>query len=303
MSSRSQFGGSYRAFDFAYGINPSVAPLIVNSGPAATGSGTLIVVSPQTNIADGTILLPLNTNAPINVGSNSGFDTNITPSAVSVTGGSPPPFATSSVTGTFTFLHGQGDLISSATVGLQEALNFAGSVGGGNVIVDKRWVLFGGTQAMIAAATFPAGVGLIDNRFGANFTQYTYTLTNAQILSLSSTPVQLLPAPGTNSYWQVNTANLINLCTGTAYTAGGAITIGYGSTTPTNALSGTIAATFLTTPTATQVIELGSGLTTAGGIAATNVLNKGIFINNASANFTTGTGTLQVVLNVSNILT
>lgn len=304
----SNIAGIFNAFDFAYGINPRVPALLcVNGSPtAASSSGTITVAVPTVNLSDGTILSPLSTNAPVTVGSDSGIDVSVTPSAVSVTLGSPAPYGQSSFTASFTYAHGNGDEIRSATAGLQEALNYASTKGGGLVVIDAAWTAAGGTQAMVASATFPANVGLWDNRFGIDYGSFTYTLTNAQVIAMETTPVFLLPAPGANSYWQVNSANLININAGTAFTSGGVITIGYGTNQTTiaanTAVSGTVAASFLTTPTATEVIQVGSGLTSA--TAGTLVLNKPVGITNGTGVFAGGTGaSLQVVLQVANITT
>ena len=71
------------------------------------------------------------------------------------------------MTATFSNAHGTGDPISSGTFGLQEAINAAAGFGGGTVIIDARWALFGGTNAMIAAAVLPSGVTIQDNRGGS----------------------------------------------------------------------------------------------------------------------------------------
>lgn len=293
------FAGMYRALDYAYGV-VGVPGLQVDQPASTTGSTqTLNLAFGTVTLGDGTVIAPLNTNAPINIGTGSNADT-VTPSAVS----DPTPSVYQSTTltaTTFSHSHGTGDLVASATVGLQEALNDAGAAGGGVVIVDAGWVKAGGTQAMLVAASIPANVGLWDNRYGADYGAYTYTLTSTQILAFPTTSVELLPAPGTNSYWQVANANLISLGGGTTYTGGSALTIGYGSTVPTNALSGTVAATLLTTGTAVEVIEVGSGLTSL--TAGTAVLNKGIYINSATTAFAAGTGSLQIVMNVANITT
>ena len=69
-------------------------------------------------------------------------------------------------TATFANAHGEGDPVASATVGLQEAINFMQNLGGGKVIVDAQWVAAGGTQAMINAAVFasPKIVDILDYR-------------------------------------------------------------------------------------------------------------------------------------------
>src|SRR5271170_6207533 len=165
MGYPSRFAGHYNAGEFAYGINKTTPPLLVIAGPQATGSGTLTLTGATTQTNDGTVFSPLNTNAPITVGGNSNTET-VTPSAVSVIGGNPSPYSQSTVTASFTYLHGNGDSVRSGTCGLQEAINYAASKGGGIVIVDAGWTMLGGTDAMIEAAVEGAGVSIQDNRTG-----------------------------------------------------------------------------------------------------------------------------------------
>jgi hypothetical protein len=290
-----KFAGLFNAGEFAYGINKTTPALQVIGGPNTTvGAQALQLAFGYTQTNDGLVFNPLNTNAPITVGGNSSTET-ITPSAVS--NSTPTVYSSSSLTGTFAYLHGNGDSIRSGTCGLQEALNYAGSIGGGTVIIDAGWVALGGTQAMLVAATVPANVGIWDNRYGADYSQFTTTLTSTQIFNMATTAVELLPAPNALAYWQVNSANLINLYATTSYTGGSAMTIGYGTTVATNALSGTVAAAFLTTPTSSEVIQVGSGLTT--NVASTAVLGKGVYIANSTTAFAAGSGTLQVCLNAA----
>lgn len=298
----SSFAGLYKAVAYAYGVVSSIPGLKVdNPGgvTADTSTQTLNVAFGSVSLADGTVITPLATNAPVTIGSDSGADT-VTPSAVN--NGTPQVYQATTLTATtFGHSHGTGDNIASATVGLQEALNAAGNAGGGVVIVDADWVAAGGTQAMLVAASIPANVGLWDNRYGADYGAYTYTLTSTQILAFPTTSTELLPAPSADAYWQVNSANLISLGGGTTYTGGSALSITYGTGTTPLAVSGTIADTLLTTGTAVEVIEVGSGLTSL--TAGTEVLGKGIYINSSTTAFAAGTGELQIVLNVGLITT
>ena len=123
------------------------------------------------------------------------------------------------------------------------------------------------------------------------------TLTNAQVLALNATPVLLLPAPGTGLFYDVLKATLVDENTGTAYASGGVLTVGYGTTAATNALASTVAAAFLTSGTTMQEINE-SGVLNAV-LTAANVLNQPIYITNATGAFTTGTGTLKVILEYS----
>lgn len=294
MGCPSHFAGYYNAGEFAYGINKTTPALMVIGGPNTTsGAQALQIAFGYTQTNDGTVFNPLNTNAPILVGGNSSTET-VTPSAVSAS--TPTIYNSSSLTGTFTYLHGNGDMIRSGTCGLQEALNYAGSNGGGIVIVDAGWTLLGGTDAMLEAATEVSGVSVQDNRTGGEVTDITITLTAAQVNTMFTTPVALLPAPAAGSFYVVSQAILVNENAGMAWTSGGAITIGYSNANPgsPNALSGTIAATFLTTPIVKQILTLAGAQIASAAESTVDAL--GIFISNATGVFATGTGVLKVRL-------
>ena len=297
MAIISTFAGRTSANSFAYGVNTTApAGLLVLSGSSATSSSYTLVCQPQKSVNPNLASCVPTTTTPITVGVGSVSET-VTPSAVST-----DQLGNILITATFTYGHQAGDMVRSGTVGLQEALNAVSGYGGGVVVVDGAWTKLGGTQAMLLAAVIPADVDIEDLRFGIADGNYTTTLTVAQVTAMPTTSVELLPAPGANSYWQVTEASVVCLSAGTAFAAGSALTIGYGSTVPTNALSGTIAAAVLTTSTTTEVIQVsGSGLTTQ--TAGTLVLNKGIYINSATTAFTGGTGTVQVTIQAENITT
>lgn len=296
MSNRSRFAGQYRAVDFNYGGTglDGPPPLRVASAPGVSGAQTLTLYGGSITLSDGTIVSVLNTNAPVNAINATGSDIQ-TPSAVATYVQSNLYGQTATVTATWTNAHYAGDIIVSGTVGLQEAINYTSSKGGGSVIVDNEWVVQGGTAAMLLAAVTPAGVDIKDLRVGGQPLKTYAVLTNAQILALNTTAVQILPAPGAGYFYNIIKATLVNENAGVAYASGGVITVGYGPTSGlVQALSGTIAATFLTSPTVSQVIQL-AGVNLASSTESTYD-NQPIFINAATGNFTTGTGTLKVSL-------
>lgn len=160
----SRFAGFIDANSYAYGIS-GAAPvgLQVINGSTVSGAATLTCQSANTAGGDGVIIKP-STNTPILVGFGSNSET-VTPTAVSYDN-----FGNILITATFANAHGTGDLVRSGTCGLQEALNYAGSIGGGEVVVSPQWALFGGTNAFITAAVVPATVQILDNRTGGGLT-------------------------------------------------------------------------------------------------------------------------------------
>ena len=119
------------------------------------------------------------------------------------------------------------------------------------------------------------------------------SLTNTQVLGMEAAPVLLLPAPGAGNMYILN-AVVENANTGTAYANGGVIGLFYSSTaSAANEATGTLAATFLTTPTVTTEGYLGSTITAVPGSSA---LNGAIYISNLTAPFITGTGTINLQL-------
>lgn len=162
---RTTFAGESNAFDFAYGIPGAFPPaLTIIQGNTVTGAGTVQLQTGFVTLSDGTVLCPLNVNAPVVVGNGPGAET-VTPTAVSCGIQNVPNSAT--ITATFANLHG-GDSVSSSTFGLQEALNYragiGGGIGGGDVAIDPSWAFHGGSNALIAAAAPYSAVSIRDNR-------------------------------------------------------------------------------------------------------------------------------------------
>jgi hypothetical protein len=293
----SKFAGFYNATSFAYGCAGSDAPpLQVISGSTSTGAYTLTCQPTQSRTSSG-LAIPTysgSTYAPITIGGDSGIET-VTPTAVSTNS-----LNQVLITATFTYAHSTGAQVSSGSFGIQEAIFACSAGGGGQVVVDGQWVRNGGTTSTLNAAVFLTGVGLFDNRYGDSLSGVTTTLTSTQILNMATTAVELLPAPNSLQYWQVNSAALVALGGATAYAAGSTMYIAYGTATTTTAV-GTIAATFLSTATTAQVVQVSTGLTAI--TSSTAVLGKGVYILNPTTSFTTGTGQLQITLDAALITT
>lgn len=288
MAIISTFAGRTSANAYAYGIN-STAPagLLVLAGSTGTGAYTL-TCQPQKSFNPNLASCVPSTNTPITVGQGSAAET-VTPSAVSI-----DTLGNILITATFSNSHMAGDMVRSGTVGLQEALNAVAAMGGGLVVVDGAWSKLGGTQAMFEASVAGANSAVEDLRNGTPEDGATLTLTAAQVNTMFTTPVELLPPPGANAMYVIQQAIFLNENGGTAWTGGGAIEVGYGSSVTTQALSGTVAASFLTSPVVNQVLTLaGAQIPTS---TASTFLNQGIYINNATAVFATGTGVLKVKL-------
>jgi hypothetical protein len=194
--SRSRFAGFFNALDFSFGVTSYPAALKVSPNPNV--QSTLTLDFGYFVLFDGTPCYPLNTNAPIRVGLGSNEES-VTPSGVS--GGGNPGYQTNTVTASFSNAHG-GDQITSGTVGLQEAINFAAGKGGGVVVVDGQWALNGGTTAMLTAAVLPANGSVIiqDNR-GGGVQYFGNRPDSATVIAAPATPTSatafVLSAAGT----------------------------------------------------------------------------------------------------------
>lgn len=172
------FGGYFKATAYAFGCaGGGPEGLTVHNVPTAAGVKTLAVGIGYCTLIGGNEFYPLATNAPVSVGADSNVET-VTPSAVSA---SLPGYGAMNFTANFANAHGEGDPISSATFGLQEAINAANAAGGGIVLVSAGWTKLGGTSAILAAATQVAGVTIQDNRRGVGTATQLALTTNGAI--------------------------------------------------------------------------------------------------------------------------
>ena len=306
--SLSRFARQFRAVEFNYGGSVPAAcpaPLVVVSGSnAASSSGTLTVQNGWTTLSDGTVITPFNTNAPVSIINASGVDTQ-TPSAVSTNVQSNTYGPTATVTATtWTYAHAPGDRVSSGTVGLQEAINYCNSLGGGTVIVDSEWVTAGGTSAILTAAVLPSNgtVQIMDNRVGGVNPELVATvlIPNASVLTLSSVGYPLIPAPGAGNLIVVDRL-IVEQVAKTAAFAGspGNMTAAYGTQAAQVACTGTIAGTVLTGGSGTtNQIGMALGVAPANA-ASTTYVNSAVGLYVATNDPTTGGGSLIVKVKYS----
>ena len=164
------------AYDYAFGVNPNVAPMVLLSG-SNSGTGVSFTVQlGQVVLADGTVLtIPLSTSNPIILGIGSNAET-VTPSAVS----NPTPGVpgTCTFTATTTNNHLAGDFITSGSVGVGEAVAMAHAAGGGVVMVDSNFVQAGGTNSSITAVKGYTNVSIVDARGTVSGSAFSYRVTS-----------------------------------------------------------------------------------------------------------------------------
>ncbi len=123
---------------------------------------------------------------------------------------------------------------------------------------------------------------------GSSFLSVNLTL--AQLQTLYDTPVLLVPAPGAGNLILVDKFSLNVVYGSAAFTGGGVIAPQYGNTVHgggTVATSATIAATELTSLSANTIVSLVGLL---ADTATSGIINKGIYLSNATADFASGTG-------------
>lgn len=112
----------------------------------------------------------------------------------------------------------------------------------------------------------------------------TVNLSSAQILALNGTPITLVAAQGTGTVILVENIEFKMVTTSTQYAAGGNVTFQYSGG---NAVTNNIGAAVITA-------AAGTSYTIRQGIDVTAVANTAVTVTNATAAFTTGTGTAVV---------
>jgi hypothetical protein len=116
----------------------------------------------------------------------------------------------------------------------------------------------------------------------------TVAIGNTATKALNSAPSLLVAAPGTGFYIDVDSVILNYLYLTGAFANGGVIQASYGASV-TNPATSTVAATFLTAPAANEIVKLTGAISDKLSSA---VLNTGVYLACATADFITGAGSL-----------
>ena len=151
------------------------------SGNNAAGAATITLSQASVRLPDGRTIVPFSSGGqnilgqpqampaiPIQVGAGSTLET-VTPTAVSgcYVGA---PQGSCQITATFANAHGQGEVVTSGSDGIQEAINDAAFWGGGVVSVDPSEAFYRGgataVRALIAAANVMPLVSVEDTMQG-----------------------------------------------------------------------------------------------------------------------------------------
>jgi predicted RecA/RadA family phage recombinase len=118
------------------------------------------------------------------------------------------------------------------------------------------------------------------------------SLTAAQILAMFGTPVSILPAPGAGKAIVVENIAVEIVTTATQFASGGVVHFYYHGLT-VELMAQNIAAASVNAAAGTATFFLSPVQTAGGSVISTNL---GIDITNATAAFTTGTGTMKVFI-------
>lgn len=130
---------------------------------------------------------------------------------------------------------------------------------------------------------------------GTVWKEATIAIPNAAVKTLHSAPFLLVAAPGSGLFLDPDTIILDYLFLTAAFTSGGAISVAYGAA-GTVAASTTVAATFLTSPAANQISKLSANNSAVNQLSSA-LMNTGLYLAAATADFATGSGSL--IVNIS----
>lgn len=166
------FSGVTNAWSYAFGTNPTIAPLTIDTNNTITGVATYTLRYGYVTASDGNTFVPLAVGSPVIVGSSTSLET-VTPTAVNCS--TPQVIDTCTFTASFTNAHGVGERVASASAGLQEAALYRFTHGGGLVALSPDWFAHeGGLSAgLTALVTFKS--------FGTTVTVLNYSGTSGAL--------------------------------------------------------------------------------------------------------------------------
>lgn len=195
------------------------------------------------------------------------------------------------------------DTDTQATISASAYFNtVAGELVTGDVILaysvtdgTQIWYMVTNSASSTTWTTIPFGGTITVTAFSnstssgaSNFA--TVTMNATTVNALYDTPQLLVAAPGAGKLIAVDRVLLDAVWGSLAFSSGGAIMAQYDSTVHgggTNACTTTVASTFLTTFSASQAASL-TGFTAV--TALSGAINKGLYLSNATGDFTGGTG-------------
>jgi len=163
----------------------------------------------------------------------------------------------------------------------------------GNVLVgdgtDVNSVAISGDITLSSAGVTAIGAGKVTNAMLATPPQTYYqlkrTITSAEVLSMNSTPINIISAPGSGKVIKILTGFVwVDYNTAT-YASGGQLELRFGSD-----IMGTAAVGSITTAT-----DLLSNLYPIAA-ATTSSLNQALLLSNVTADFTTGDSEVKIIL-------
>lgn len=213
MSIISAFAGNYSALDYWYGgPQPYCPPPIeILEGNTATGAGTITVSANFTLTQGSSAFKPFVVGQSIQVGLGTAQETvTITSVGASSLVGPNPSAYSITIGATFTQLHGYGDPVSSVTLGLQEAINVANGVGGGQVTVTPLWYANGGSSAIIQAASLPSNFSVSIQDVSGDGTIWVNGPTATTVLAVPATATSAVVASQTGTgTWPASTTHVV----------------------------------------------------------------------------------------------
>ena len=196
------FGGRVDALSFAYGAQGQGAALVVGAG-GSTASGTYSITldyGKASSAGNGYVFYPFAYAVlpSIAIGSGATYEV-VTPSSASCTPALANSYQQCTLTATFNYAHGAGDIVRSGDAGLVEAINFAAfTLSVGNIVeIGEKWYVAGGTQALIQGLTNPYPYVTIEDTAGLyDLRWFTATPTVQTTTAASAASTGTLTAGG-----------------------------------------------------------------------------------------------------------